>query len=191
MKSQVRGGAVSDGSAPAGTRAFALRPAVMDDAADLRILIRRCVDKLLPDVLTPEQVRSSHRFMSLDTQLIEDGTYFVAVDGGTIIGCGGWSFRATHYGGDGSTGRDARRLCPKSEPARIRAMYTSPAHTRRGVARAILHASESAARAHGFASTTLGATLGGEALYRLCGYTEIRRFHDGDVPIIEMTKSLS
>ena len=40
--------------------------------------------------------------MELDTQLIDDGTYFVVTDGGVLAGCGGWSRRATLYGGDRS-----------------------------------------------------------------------------------------
>jgi hypothetical protein len=55
-------------------------------------------------------VAASDRFMALDTQLIAHGTYFVveqvaAPDVG-IVGCGGWSRRATEYGRDASGGRD-------------------------------------------------------------------------------------
>src|SRR5215208_3032756 len=49
-----------------------------------------------------------------------------------------WSRRATLYGGDRSPGRDAALLDPARDAARVRAMYTNPRFTRRGVGRLIL-----------------------------------------------------
>ncbi len=74
-----------------------------------------------------------------------------------------------------TAGRDARLLDPASDAARIRAMYTAPALSRRGVGRRILELCEAAARAEGFTRAELGATKGGEPLYRACGYQEIER----------------
>ena len=82
----------------------------------------------------------------------------------------GWSRRGTLYGGDHSAGRDNRLLDPATEPARIRAMYTHPDHVRRGIGQMIIDAGEAAARAEGFKSAQMGATLAGEPLYRRCGY---------------------
>jgi GNAT superfamily N-acetyltransferase len=100
--------------------------------------------------LTPEQIAASRMIMGLDTQLIEDGTYYVATVGGELAGCGGWSRRNTLYGGDHSPGRDAALLDPARDAARIRAMYTHPAFARRGVGRLILAVCERAAVAAGF-----------------------------------------
>lgn len=58
--------------------------------------------------------------MGIDTQLIDDGTYFVVEIEGEIAGCGGWSRRATLYGGDQTPGRRASLLDPAHD-ARARA----------------------------------------------------------------------
>ena len=133
--------------------------------------------------------------MGLDTQLIDDGTYFVVELDGAIAGCGGWSRRATLFGGNHTAGRDARLLDPKTEPARVRAMYTSPAFTRRGVGRRILEICEEAARAEGFRSVELGATMGGKPLYAACGYQPIELMNvptpgGVTVPILRMGKPI-
>ncbi len=133
--------------------------------------------------------------MGLDTQLIADRTYFAVADGARIAGCGGWSRRATLFGGDHSAGRDAALLDPAKDAARVRAMYTHPAYARRGIGRTILAACEAAARAEGFAKVELAATLAGEPLYRACGYTAIESFsrrtsNGAEVPLIRMGKNI-
>lgn len=167
-----------------------LRLARPGDAEALRDLIRMSTETLLAAFLPPEQVAASRAFMSLDTQLIADGTYFIVELEGAPVGCGGWGKRATTHGGDESGGRDARLLDPAHEPARIRAMYTHPHFSRRSIGRSILEASENAARASGFTRAMLNATLGGEPLYRACGYAETRRFLEAGVPMIQMEKDL-
>ena len=132
--------------------------------------------------------------MGLDTQLIEDGTYFVVQILGDLAGCGGWSRRATLYGGDTSPGRSAELLDPAKDAARIRAMYTHPLHIRKGVGRLILSLSEEAARADGFRRVELMASMAGEPLYRACGYEARERVIDErggvGVPLVRMSKSL-
>jgi len=145
--------------------------------------------------LDPAQVAASHAVMGLDTQLIADQTYHVVLADGQLAGCGGWSFRAGLYGGDHSTHlRNAARLDPALDAARVRAMYTHPAFTRRGVGRLILDVCEAAARAAGFGEAVLMATLSGVPLYHAAGYVEIERVVDRvgevDVPLVRMTKRL-
>src|SRR6476619_5298577 len=143
----------------------------MEDLDALREVMRRSIEKLQEGFLTPEQVRVSHSVMGLDTQLIKDGTYFVVEKDGRIAGCGGWSWRSTLYGGDESVvAREPRALDPATEPARIRAMYTDPRFTRQGVGRLVLQLCEDAARAAGFNSATMMATMAGVPLYCACGY---------------------
>lgn len=154
----------------------------------------RAIDALQHDFLTPEQVAASHAVMGLDRQLIADRTYFAVEENGVMAGCGGWSFRATTYGGDHSAGRDARRLDPASEAAKVRAMYTDPGFVRRGVGRMVLDAAESAARDAGFKAVELAATMAGVPLYRACGYRDVEAFEDATggvpVPLIRMRKEI-
>jgi len=156
---------------------FTTRVATTGDIPAIATLMDRAIGRLQADFLTPEQVAASRLSMGLDTQLIADGTYMLVEDGaGRIVGCGGWSYRATLYGGDaGAVARDAAVLDPASDPARIRAMYTDPDFTRRGIGRLVLAANEAAARAAGFRRAELMATLAGEPLYRACGYAVIER----------------
>jgi GNAT superfamily N-acetyltransferase len=170
------------------------RLAVPGDLPVLRGLIDRAMSALLQDFLNPEQARASWAIMGLDTQLIDDGTYFVVFADGSPAGCGGWSRRATLYGGDHSAGRDAALLDPVTDAARVRAMYTDPAHVRRGIGRLILNLCEDAARAEGFRSVALVATMPGLPLYEACGYAITERFEDASggtpVPLARMNKTL-
>lgn len=171
------------------------RLATAADIAELTDLMTVAIEGLLPAFLSREQVAASHEIMGLDTQLIEDGTYHVVELEGRIAGCGGWSRRATLFGGDHTGGRDAALVDPATEPARVRAMYTHPDFVRRGVGRAILEVCEVAARAAGFKRVQLAATLGGEPLYRAYGYREIEPFEAETgsgvrVPLIRMEKAL-
>jgi GNAT superfamily N-acetyltransferase len=144
--------------------------------------------------LSPAQIEASRAIMGLDLQLIEDGTYFLVNSAGDLAGCGGWSRRATLYGGSHSPGRDPALLDPRTDPARVRAMYTHPAFARRGVGRLILFACEAAARAEGFGRVELAATLSGVPLYRQCGYGDLGHFTDDrggvPVPLVRMGKAL-
>ena len=131
------------------------------------------IGELQRPFLTAAQIAASRAIMGLDTQLVDDGTYFVVHLDGALAGCGGWSRRATHYGSDATPGRDPRLLDPGREAARVRAMYTRPDLARRGVGRLILALCEDAARAEGFARAELVATMAGEPFYRACGYRPV------------------
>ena len=176
-------------------RDLTLRLALEDDLAALGELMRVAIGQLQGPFLTPEQIAASFSIMGLDTQLVADRTYFLVEAGDRIAGCGGWSRRATLFGGDHTLNRDAALLDPARDAARVRAMYTHPDFTRRGVGRMILLACEAAAAAAGFRRCELAATLAGEPLYRACGYQQIERF-DSDtpqgvtVPLVRMGKRL-
>ncbi len=129
----------------------------------------------------------------VDTQLIDDGTYFVAEVDGAIVACGGWSKRRTLFGSDHCAGREDTLLDPAFDAAKIRAFFVHPEWVRRGIGSRILDACEAAAYSHGFSKFEMGATLTGIALYKARGYHEVERIDvplpGGQVlPIVRMSK---
>lgn len=164
------------------------------DIAEIKILMRRSILELQADYLSPEQLIASQAGMGLDTQLIYDGTYFCVRDGDRLVGCGGWSRRATLYGGNHSAGRDASLLNPATDRARIRAMYTNPDDTKRGIGRMVLEAGEQAAKKEGFKALEMAATMAGLPFYEKCGYSVESRWTDENgavpVPLATMVKRI-
>jgi GNAT superfamily N-acetyltransferase len=177
-----------------GADALRDRLATESDIEALARLVDAAITELQAPFLSPAQIESSRTIMGVDTLLVRDGTYFVIEEDGCLAGCGGWSRRATLYGGDQTPGRSARLLDPTTEPARLRAMYTLPHFVRRGVGRRILSLCEAAARAEGFSRTELMATLSGQPLYLACGYEPLERIMDdrggAPVPLVRMQKRL-
>lgn len=174
-----------------------VRLAEIEDIPALSAIMDAAIAELQRGFLSPAEIEASRAVMGLDTQLVRDRTYFAVEIKSELAGCGGWSRRATLYGGDHSGAlRNDALLDPTCEPARVRAMYTRPDFARRGIGRAILEASEAAARAEGFAQAELMATLSGEPLYKACGYREAERVlaapsADGvRVPLVRMIKRL-
>ena len=174
-----------------------LRQATTTDIPALEKLICASVTVLSAEHYTTEQISSAltHVF-GVDTQLIADGTYFVAEIDGQLAGSGGWSKRTTLFGGDQSKADTIDSLLdPATEAARIRAFYVHPQWSRRGVGSRILAACEQAARAAGFSRIELVATLPGEPLYAAHGYEKAEAMQletpDGEsLPAFRMTKSL-
>lgn len=170
------------------------RLARRQDVEALKELMNAAISELQKPFLDETQIASSRTIMGLDTQLIDDGTYFVIESNGELAGCGGWSRRATLYGSDQTTGRSAALLDPTKDAARIRAMYTHPNQTRKGVGRLIIALCEEAARVEGFTRMELVATLSGEPLYRACGFEAYESIVDNrggaGVPLLRMRKSL-
>ena len=155
---------------------FTHRLATESDLPAIAALMDRAIAELQTGFLSPEQVAASRASMGLDTQLIADRSYWLVFDDETLAGCGGWSRRATLYGGDHAAAlRDPAPLDPAHDPARIRAMYTNPDFIRRGIGRMILSLCEGSARAAGFGRARMMATMAGEPLYRACGYEVVER----------------
>jgi GNAT superfamily N-acetyltransferase len=149
-----------------------VRLATPDDIPLLRELIDASVRGLQAHDYTPAQIEAALKTVyGVDSQLIADGTYFVAdTESAEIVGCGGWSKRKTLFGGDHWRGRHDALLDPSHEAAKIRAFFVHPAWARRGIGSLILEACETAAKAAGFTRLEMGATLSGVPFYRTKGY---------------------
>ena len=147
-----------------------IRIATPADAAAIDALMKDSGAALFASAYDQRQTESMVRYVSeVDTMLLEDGTYFVLEAGGELVACGGWSKRDKLYTGGGDPGND-RLLDPANEPARVRAMFTRADWARRGLGRRILEACEAAAKADGFHTLVLSATMSGLALYIAYGF---------------------
>jgi GNAT superfamily N-acetyltransferase len=157
-------------------RVGSIRVATSRDAEAIDALMKQSIRDIFPQFYDEAQTTSSVVHIgSVDRMLIEDGTYFVIEEADELIACGGWSRRDKLYTGSGPGASDARLLEPDKEPARVRAMFVRPDRTRRGLGMRILEACEAAARAEGFRTLALMATLPGVLLYERYGFTATRR----------------
>ncbi|NHZ65771.1 GNAT family N-acetyltransferase [Massilia genomosp. 1] len=153
---------------------FTIRLARMSEKPLLDALIARSGIGLADGFYTPQEAAAITReVFGVDSALVQDGTYFAIEEGDVVVACGGWSRRATDFGGDGAKHGNDRLLDPAGEPARIRAFFVDPAMARRGLGSMLLrHCMEAAARA-GFRSLELVSTLPGEPLYLAHGFVAI------------------
>jgi GNAT superfamily N-acetyltransferase len=175
---------------------YQLRPATRADLPNLQRLIARSARELGSRDYRPEQIEGALQgAFGVDTQLIDDGSYFVAEEAGILVGCGGWSRRRTLFGSDSARERDAGELNPHTDAAKIRAFFVDPEHARRGIGRALLQRCESEARARGFRRFELMGTLPGVRLYQAFGYVPGSMVHypvaDGvTIQFIPMSKEV-
>ncbi len=173
-----------------------IRKAVLEDTPALEQLIPQSVRELQKSDYTPQQIEGAlGTVFGVDRQLMRDGTYFVAEKSGAIIGCGGWSKRATPFGSDDTPVKDSTLLDPAQEPAKIRAFFVHPAHARQGIGSKLMEACEGAATESGFSRLELVATLTGEPLHTRHGFSVTDRFevplpNGARLPVVRMTKSL-
>jgi GNAT superfamily N-acetyltransferase len=152
-----------------------LRRATPADIAPLNALIEASVRRLAVGFYDARQIESSLQHMfGVDSQLVNDGTYFVIEVNGVRAACGGWSGRQTLFGGDRHKAADHRGsdapVDPAAVPARIRAFFVHPEYARRGLARRLYEHCVAEARGAGFVSLELMGTLPGVPLYRALGF---------------------
>ena len=164
---------------PAEPNRLIIRLATPADIPALKELIPSSARLLSEGYYTPEQTAAAIRYVfGVDSQLISDGTYYVAVEDGRIVGCGGWSWRRTLYGGDQRPMGAGAVLDPAVDAARIRAFFVAGSHARRGTGARILATCAEAALARGFSRLELMSTLPGIPFYRKLGFQEVRRVID-------------
>ena len=152
---------------------YKIRKAAVGDQAEIEQLIAESVRGLSRNDYNERQIELSIKSVfGVDTELITDGTYFVAeTEDGKIAGCGGWSKRKTLYGASRyESSRDSAELDPETDAAKIRAFFIHPRWARKGIGRAILEKCEREAKSFGFRSAEMMSTLPGVKLYSACGY---------------------
>lgn len=158
---------------------FVIRPATRADIHSIAAVMRESLLSFGRRVYNERQVASALLYIAHpDEQIIDDGTYFVAVDAESIVGCGGWSRRKKVYSGSAAGSDDHEMLDPATEPARIRAMFVKPDCAKRGIGRQILEHSENHATSEGFRTLRLVALRSAGMFYEAAGYRSI-----GDSPI--------
>jgi GNAT superfamily N-acetyltransferase len=179
-----------------------IRQATPADIPRLREVIEASVRSLQAADYSPAQIEGALQSVyGVDSQLIADGTYFVAeilepeAKHPAIVACGGWSKHKTLYGGDQYAAREDSLLDPQHDAAKIRAFFVHPNWARRGIGSLILEACEGAATKAAFTRLEMGATLSGVAFYRAKGYTEVEKqevpLGNGEtLPIIRMAKEV-
>jgi GNAT superfamily N-acetyltransferase len=179
------------------TPEFSLRAARDSDIATMQALIQRSGIGLSQGFYTPGQAAAiTHEVFGVDSQLVRDGTYFVIEHNGVIVACGGWGKRDTLHGGDQRKQGTDRLLAPGVEAARIRAFFVEPGMARQGLGTMLMKRCEEDARAAGFTSLELAATLPGEPLYRALGFAEVERVELAltagvRVPLVRMRRTIT
>src|SRR6267143_2451833 len=80
---------------------YEIRKANLTDAPAIEELIKISARGLSAEDYTSEQIEGAlEGAFGVDTDLIKDGTYFVAEAKEILVGCGGWSYRKKLFGGD-------------------------------------------------------------------------------------------
>jgi len=155
-----------------------LRVALDSDKQALAELIAESARGLGPPHYSLEQIEAALRSaFGVDSQLIEDRTYYLALRNEVIVGCGGWSYRETLFGSDHETNRSPAAVDPASGAAKIRAFFVRPDCVRLGVGSLILHRCEAEAWHRGFRRLELMATLPGVTFYRNNGFDPLTPIH--------------
>ncbi|KAF2497362.1 acyl-CoA N-acyltransferase, partial [Lophium mytilinum] len=179
---------------------FHFRLATLSDIPALVNLIDLSIRQLSVGYYTQSQIDGSIGFIfAPDTLLIDDKTYFIiypSTQPELIVASGGWSFRKTLYGGDRAPGRLPARRDPATDRASIRAIFTHPDWSRRGLGSKMLRYCEEAARTGGFERLEMGSTLTGVKLYEKSGYVrsgveDVVKLGNGDsLKVVHMEKDL-
>lgn len=156
-----------------------IRPATPDDTPAVDALLQRTYPRLLKADYAPSVLVAAIPAMTrARPELMACGTYFLACEGETVLGAGGWTARANRAGwGD------------------IRHVVTDDRHLRRGVGRALMQHSFETARAAGITHLECWATLTAESFYAAVGFVRIEPMTvtlQGaiDFPAIRMERTL-
>ncbi|MFA6303847.1 MAG: GNAT family N-acetyltransferase [Legionella sp.] len=152
-----------------------IRLANISDLKELNELITMSARELSRDIYTEQETEGAIKYVfGVDTELVDDKTYFVIEKNGEIAGCGGWSKRKTLFGGNQFSGREeSDYLDPSKDAAKIRAFFVHPKFARLGLGSMLLKYCEQQANSNGFTQLEMMATLPGVKLYSAMAYKAI------------------
>lgn len=179
------------------TTSATLRPARVDDVPRMEALIALSGIALSAGYYTPAQAQAVTKYVfGVDSQLLEDGTYFIVERDGEAVACGGWSKRATLFGADRTKTGPDRLLDPATEAGRIRAFFVAPSAARQGLGRMLMEHCQREAAAAGFRTLELAATMPGVPLYLASGFEVTEPFEIAlpggvAVPLARMRKRIA
>jgi GNAT superfamily N-acetyltransferase len=173
------------------------RLATFEDVAEIQQLIALSARRLSEGYYSKAETEGAIKYVfGVDSQLIEDGTYYVVESKKGIVACGGWSRRSTLFGGDQHKGTTDPLLNPATDAARIRAFFVHPDWARQGIGRMLISICEKAAYNYGFTRIEIGSTLPGVPLYEAMGYHKAKTISvplpDGEhFTVVNMKKDLN
>jgi GNAT superfamily N-acetyltransferase len=152
-----------------------IRLANINDLKVLNELITLSARELSRDIYAQQEIDGAVQYVfGVDTELVNDKTYFVIEKDGEIAGCGGWSKHKTLFGGNQFSGRlEAAYLDSSKDAAKIRAFFIHPKFARQGLGRILLKHCEQEASLNGFTRLEMMATLPGVKLYSALAYKAI------------------
>lgn len=149
---------------------FTIRPSSSADMPALDVLLRKSYGVLLAADYGPAELADAlPRISQAQPRLVESGTYFVALRGSTLIGCGGWTRDVP--GGAGAAQTDV---------AHIRHVATDPDAVRAGVGRALLHRIFDTAGAAGVRRIACYSTRTAVPFYTALGFRDLAAV---DIPL--------
>jgi GNAT superfamily N-acetyltransferase len=168
-----------------------IRRATLADLQEIRALQTNSLRALAEAYYDPPTVEAMISAGLMDEALITDGTYFVAMRSGVIVGTGGWSTRSPAY--ETMIVDDDRD--DTAMLATVRSIFVHPQAARSGVASFLMSHIEAEIARAGHARAGLAATLSGLPFYLRLGWqtgkaTALALPGGLSFPLVRMTKSL-
>ncbi len=148
-----------------------VRVAGDQDFQTIHALLKRSYPVLMKPAYAPDVLSAALPLMTqANPDLITSGSYYVAENGGVIVGCGGWTWTAP------GTGAASEGLVP------ARHFAVDPEHMSNGVGRAIFERCRADALVAGATRIQSLSSLNAEPFYERMG---LRRLNLTELPIGE------
>jgi N-acetylglutamate synthase-like GNAT family acetyltransferase len=174
-----------------------MRRAKLVDIPALETLIEQSFRAAAEGHYTGRQIESALQSVArVDSELIENGTLYIAHSGGDIVGAGGWSGRRGRYRGDLEAATAGETVDAAATPAHLRSFYVGPHWTRMGVGAMLAEDSLKAARQAGFTRAEVLATPMSLPFFTALGFvnqgeTEIPLPDGVRLPVTRLSKPLA